>query len=63
MNATAHRCGKPACLGMIVDRGFGYRRVDSIDIIMRAMETRLGFSCDGARRRLLRLMHALHILN
>ncbi len=27
------RCGKPACLGVIVDRGFGYRRTDGIDVI------------------------------
>ena len=27
------RCGAPACLGIIVDRGFGYRRQDGIDVI------------------------------
>ena len=27
------RCGVPVCLGVIVDRGYGYRRPDGVDVI------------------------------
>ena len=27
------RCGVPASLGVIVDRGYGYRRPDGVDVI------------------------------
>lgn len=29
---TRH-CGEPACLGVIVERGYGYRRADGVDVI------------------------------